>query len=228
MSEPVFDGPNVMCGLDLLRCLDTESCPLVVFDPQYRGVMDRMNYGNEGERQKDRARMVQMSEQAITEFIGEIDRVLRPRGHLFLWVDKFHLAEGSVLEWSARTALEVVDMVTWDKGRFGMGYRTRRQSEHLVVLQRAPKRAKGIWTVHDIPDVWQEKAARGGHKKPIGLQARLIEAVTEPEDLVVDPAAGSYSVLDACRKTGRRFLGCDIEEPKGRVTAAGESARAAA
>ena len=29
-------------------------------------------------------------------------------------------------------------------------------------------------------------------------------------DIVIDPAAGSFSVMEACRHTGRRFLGCDI------------------
>jgi site-specific DNA-methyltransferase (adenine-specific) len=83
-----------------------------------------------------------------------------------------------------------------------------------LVLQKAPLRAKGVWLVHDIPDVWDEKlAVRFAHAKPVGLQARLIEALTNPGDIVVDPAAGSYSVLDACRRTKREFLGCDIEEP---------------
>jgi site-specific DNA-methyltransferase (adenine-specific) len=44
----------------------------------------------------------------------------------------------------------------------------------------------------------------------VGLQARLIEALTNPGDIVLDPAAGGYTVLDACARTGRRFLGCDI------------------
>ena len=58
---------------------------------------------------------------------------------------------------------------------------------------------------------WNEKATnRGAHAKPIVLQSRLIEALTNPRDTVVDPAAGSYSVLQACRQTNRRFLGCDI------------------
>jgi len=43
------------------------------------------------------------------------------------------------------------------------------------------------------------------------LQKILIEAVTNPLDLVVDPAAGSYSVLEACLLSQRTFLGCDIE-----------------
>ena len=35
-----------------------------------------------------------MPEATIAEFVRDVDRVLAPSGHLFLWVDKFHLCEG--------------------------------------------------------------------------------------------------------------------------------------
>lgn len=207
-----FNERMRMNGLDLLAALPAECVPIVFFDPQYRGILDKMSYGNEGEsRSRARTRLEQMSEGMITRFIKLINAVLIPSGHLFLWIDKFHLCTGFA-DWLDETELEVVDMLTWNKGRIGMGYRTRRTSEHVIVLQRAPKRAKGIWTAHDIPDVWTEKVSRNGHthSKPVDLQARLIEAVSNPGDVVVDPAAGSFSVMLACEKVGRRFLGCDI------------------
>lgn len=208
------DAPNVGDGLELLADLAEAEVPLVVFDPQYRGVLDRLAYGNEGERQRGRAALPQMAESTIRAFVVEIARVLRPAGHLLLWVDKFHLCEG-VAPWTADTPLRIVDLIVWDKGRIGMGYRTRRRSEYLLVLQKPPLRAKGVWRRRDIPDVWCERVGRRrhAHAKPVGLHAALVEALTEPGDAVVDPAAGSYTVLDACRKTGRRFLGCDLLPP---------------
>ena len=72
-------------------------------------------------------------------------------------------------------------------------------------------RAKACWTDHSIPDVWREAATKNHpHGKPVELQKRLIEAVTRDGDTVVDPAAGGYSVLEACRLSGRTFIGCDI------------------
>ena len=46
--------------------------------------------------------------------------------------------------------------------------------------------------------------------KPAGLVTRLIAATTEPGDLVVDPAAGSFVVMHAARQLGREFIGCDL------------------
>ena len=205
-----FDHRNKANGLDLLQKLGDGCTPLVFFDPQYRGVLDHQGYGNEGERQRGRAELRQMSEDEIKSFIAEIDRLLLPTGHLMLWVDKFHLCMG-VSAWLESTRLDMVDLITWNKMRIGMGYRSRRKAEYLLVAQKQPRRAKGVWSRHDIPDVWDEKLlTRHAHAKPVGLQARLIESVTNPGDVVVDPAAGSFSVMEACAQTSRKFLGCDI------------------
>jgi site-specific DNA-methyltransferase (adenine-specific) len=194
----------------LLRTLEADSYPLCIFDPQYRGVLDRQKYGNEGSRQQERSVLPQMDEEQIIAFIAEIGRALMPSGHLLLWVDKFHLCTGIVPWLTSR--LRIVDLLVWNKKRIGMGYRSRRTSEYCVVIQKAPLRAKGVWRSHDIPDVVDEPLADRSftHTKPVGLQARLIEALTNARDVVIDPAAGSYSVLEACRRSNRRFLGCDI------------------
>lgn len=198
-------------GRDLLRQLPEAALPLCFFDPQYRGVLDQLQYGNEGQRRgARRSGLPQMSTSVIGQFLTEIARVLTPSGHLALWVDKFHLCTDASL-WLTAAHLQVVDLITWDKVRMGMGYRTRRQAEYLVIAQKPPKRAKGIWQRHDIRDVWAEKVdSQGVHAKPVGLQAALITAVTDPGDVVLDPAAGSYSVLTAALQSDRRFLGCDI------------------
>ena len=208
----VENAAQTMDGLQMMGMLPDRCVTAAFFDPQYRGVLDKLHYGNEGlGRGKGRCSLSQMTEETIRMFIREIDRVLVNSGHLFLWMDKFHVCSGFT-RWFEETQLKPVDMITWYKRRMGMGYRTRRTCEYLVVLQRPPRRAKGVWKAHDIRDVWEERALKetGVHPKPIGLQAALIEAVSNPGDLVLDPAAGSFSVLKACENTGRNFIGCDL------------------
>jgi site-specific DNA-methyltransferase (adenine-specific) len=55
------------------------------------------------------------------------------------------------------------------------------------------------------------KSKKHPHQKPLGLQKTLIESVSNEGDLIVDPAAGGYSILEACILTNRKFIGCDIE-----------------
>ncbi len=212
---PDFLIPNTrlkMDGLKFLCHLPEESIPVAFLDPQYRGVLDKMKYGNEGKsREKRRSSLMQMSEELIGEFIQGIDNVLIPSGHLFLWMDKFHLCQG-FKTWFDGTQLDVVDLIVWNKDRLGMGYRSRRVSEYCVVLQKHPRKAKGVWKIHNIRDVWLErtKTKEHPHQKPIGLQAELIAAVSNEGDYVIDPAAGSFSVMEAALSKGRNFIGCDL------------------
>ncbi len=219
-QPPAIDLPDIlqpdtrlkMDGRDFLSLLPPASFPVAFLDPQYRGVLDKLAYGNEGHRRAmRRAALEQMDGETIGEFVRAIDRALVPSGHLFLWVDKFHLCEG-VHPWLDGTDLEIVDLVTWDKTTFGMGYRTRRRAEYCIVLQKHPRKAKGVWRVRNIPDVVQEKASQREHPhaKPVDLQGRLMAAVSDAGDFVIDPAAGSFSVLEAARIQGRTFLGCDL------------------
>ena len=217
IEAPIIDIPshikmnqkNSMDGNDLLSEFKHDTIPVCFFDPQYRGVLDHLNYGTH--RQEHRNALKQMDDAIITSFIEKIYYVLIPTGHLFLWVDKFHVAEG-VSHWLQNTDFEQVDMIVWYKNKIGLGHRTRRSSEFLLVFQKPPKRAKGVWQLHDIPDVWVENVSSTSHyhQKPLKLQQKLILAVTNKDDLVIDPAAGSYSVMYAATAVERRFVGCDI------------------
>jgi len=199
-------------GVELFKLIEDNSVSLTFFDPQYRGVLDKLNYGNEGARQIGRAALDQMPEEIITHFINEISRVLKPSGYLMLWVDKFHLCEGSFKDWIGEKPLKVVDLISWNKLRMGMGYRSRRQSEYLIVIQKLPIKAKATWSDHGIPDIWSEKIVgkTHPHQKPYSLQERLILATSIPGELVLDPCAGSFMVLDACLANDRVFIGGDL------------------
>lgn len=203
-----------MGGFGLLQGLEKRTAAAVVFDPQYRGLLDAMGYGNEGEgRERKRAGLPQMTDALIGDFIEQIQRVLRPSGHLFLWVDKFTIGAGRHLRYLQRAPLlQVVELIHWNKMRPGMGRRARCRSEYLVVCQKLPLRAGGVWTDHRIDDSWAEASDRSvhPHAKPHQLTERLIRATTKIGDLVVDPCAGGYGVLEACRLSRREFLGCDL------------------
>lgn len=197
-------------ALTLLQSLPDGCSPLVFFDPQHRSVLDKQNYGNEGLRQKDRCALPQMGDGYIDQCCRDIARVLQPSGYLMLWTDTFRLCQGYHLR--VADILPCVDLIAWDNLRPGNGYRTRRCGGYLLVLQKPPLRAKATWRDHRIPDKWREKVDRRihPHAKPANLIARLIGAVTQPGDLIIDPAAGGFTVMQLAHELGRRFVGCDI------------------
>ena len=72
-----INSKNRVDGLKLLEALNDNSIAVTFFDPQYRGVLDKLKYGNEGvSRGKARSSLPQMDEETIIKFINEINRVL--------------------------------------------------------------------------------------------------------------------------------------------------------
>ena len=216
MLERATMTPNVVqCGdaLTLLRSLPDSCTPLVFFYPEYRGVLDHLRYANEGSRQRGRAGLPAMTEDYIDLCCREATRVLKPSGYLLRWADTYHLCQGDHLR--IADVLKCVDLIVWDNLRIGNGYRSRRRGDYLLVLQKPKLAAKRTWHDHSIPSRWPEKVDRKihPHVKPIGLITRLIRAVTQPGDLVVDPAAGSFVVMRAAHELGRNFIGCDLRLP---------------
>jgi site-specific DNA-methyltransferase (adenine-specific) len=203
--------PNVALrgdALMLLQSLADNYASLVFFDPQHRAVLDKLKFGNEGERQRGRAALPAMTEEYINLTCAEIARVLAPSGYLMRWIDTFGLCEGHHLS----TPLKAVDLIAWDSMRIGMGKRSRRRGDYLIVLQKPPIRAGSTWRDHGIPSRWAEKVDRSihPHVKPARLIERLIAATTKPGDVIIDPAAGSFAVMHAAHKLGRNFIGCDL------------------
>jgi site-specific DNA-methyltransferase (adenine-specific) len=152
-----------------------------------------------------------MTTEYIDTICRESIRTLRPSGYLARWIDPFGLCSSQHLRVVDETC-QVVDLIAWDNLHMGMGHRSRRRGDYLVVYQKPPIKAKSTWLDHGIPDRWSEKVDRKihPHVKPFGLIKRVIAAVTQVDDLVIDPAAGSFVVMHAAHRLGREFIGVDI------------------
>lgn len=69
-------------ALALLQWLPDACSPLVIFDPQFRDGLDRLAYGNEGERQHERHELSAMTASYIDACCRESARVLAPSAYL--------------------------------------------------------------------------------------------------------------------------------------------------
>src|SRR5512145_1923403 len=74
-----------------------------------------------------------------------------------------------------------------------------------------PTRGTPMGDVWDIGIVAPVAKERTGYptQKPEALMERLLEALTEPGDLVIDPYLGSGTTVAVCARTGRRAVGID-------------------
>lgn len=67
-----------------------------------------------------------------------------------------------------------------------------------------------MWT--DIPPINAMAAERLGYptQKPLALLERIIQASSNPDDVVLDPFCGCGTAVVAAQKLGRRWIGIDI------------------
>ncbi|MBZ4557639.1 restriction endonuclease subunit M [Mycobacterium avium subsp. hominissuis] len=76
----------------------------------------------------------------------------------------------------------------------------------------------GWYTMVNMTDVWpidmvgRTSSERLGYptQKPVALVKRVIEATTDPGDVVLDPFCGCGTTVDAAQRLGRRWIGIDI------------------
>jgi site-specific DNA-methyltransferase (adenine-specific) len=90
-------------------------------------------------------------------------------------------------------------------------------ADWIVIAHASPGRMR--WNGRGRPAVWRAPAARfdaGGQvhptQKPLGLLRALIEDFSSAGELVCDPFFGSGTTAVACRESGRRFVGWEIDE----------------
>jgi len=107
--------------------------------------------------------------------------------------------------------------VVWDKSARGngMGWRYRRNYEFVMVAHR--KGGTLRWADDDVavPNIMRDLPPMDRlhpNQKPFCLVSRFIELHTKPNDVVLDPFAGSGTTLLAAWQLGRKAIGIEIEE----------------
>ena len=70
---------------------------------------------------------------------------------------------------------------------------------------------KVVWTGPLTPP-GEKRQGKHPTQKPLYLLERILEASTEPGELVLDPFCGSSSTGVAAKALGRRYIGIDSQE----------------
>jgi len=203
MTQPNIELKLGDC-LEKMKTLPSESVDLVLTDPPYTSPTIHA-FG--------RKSVYRLSDLAIQEFyFGEIKRewlrILKPSAPILVFCDDIYSAVliGLFYDWHQK------NLIVWDKGRIGMGNPFRKQHELIFYANRTSLAINKTNLTH-LPSIIKEPINKQHHgaEKPIGLLKKLIDGLTQPNALVLDPFMGSGSTGLACKELGRSFIGIELD-----------------
>lgn len=105
-----------------------------------------------------------------------------------------------------------VDQIMQKRARDERNKATYARDDNGSIVSSGAKRGVPISDVWEIPFLNPKAKERVGYptQKPVALLKRIIELVTDPADLVLDPFCGSGTTLVAAKLLGRHAIGIDV------------------
>ena len=208
---------NIDC-LEGLAAVPDKSVDTIITDPPYFLTM-----GHAGDKDNAKKAMLNsnrsFNDLAICapfykELFSEYRRVLKDDGHFYFFTDWRGYAFYFPL---INAALPVRNLIVWDK-KSGPGSYCSYAHEFVIFGTAAPKlRNKGGTNVLRMAAFSSGAKSTNGEKvhptqKPVELIAKFIEDSTEPGAVILDTFMGSGTTAVACLRTGRSFIGFELDE----------------
>lgn len=148
------------------------------------------------------------------QLFREYARVLKPGGHFYFFTDW----RGYAFYFPIINAeLPVRNLIVWDK-KSGPGSYYTFAHEFIIFGTDAPKLLhKGGTNVWRMPAFSSGAKSTNGEKvhptqKTVEIISKMIEDSTEPGAVVLDTFMGSGTTAVAAIKTGRNFIGFELDE----------------
>jgi site-specific DNA-methyltransferase (adenine-specific) len=206
---------RLYCG-DMLEVLPPVQADLLLTDPPYAragGVhTGRSSMAGRGE---DIAGADQFWLHWFKAVVSVMVSRTKAEGCGFIFCDyrTVHLVEDAYAATGSGWA--VTQCLVWDRDSIGLGSPFR-ASHELIAFARGPKfQWKGSKSIGNVLRFRWPYGAHEHHpaEKPVSLLRFLIETASEPNDLILDPFAGSGSTMVAAQQVdGRAVVGVEASD----------------
>ncbi len=198
--------------MDIFPTMEDDSVTLTLTDIPY----DEVNRKSGGLRNLDKSH-ADIITFSLNDFIDEVVRITS--GSVYIFCGSVQIS--NIRERLINHGLSVRHCI-WEKSNpspMNGQYLWLSSIENCVYARK-----KGAY--FDIRErckssVWKYPTEKyKGHPtpKPIELMERLIQASSQPEDIVFDPCMGSGSVGIAAKRTRRNFIGVELDEKYYKIT----------
>ena len=213
---------NESC-FDFLREIEDKSVDLVLIDPPYEISRDtNFQSGEKTGRDTDRFR-ISMDfgkwDNKFTDFdivIRECFRVLKKGGTFICFYDLWKIT--ILKEMMEKTGFKQIRFIEWVKTNpvpinSKVNYLTNAREIAVLGVKGSSPTFNSEYdnAIYEYP-ICHDKGRFHPTQKPLELIKDLILKHSNPGDLVLDCFSGSATTAVAARETGRKFIGCEINE----------------
>lgn len=204
-------------AIHFLKSLPDESVDLIVTDPAYSGMNQKLKlgrgkiigrYADAGKKDAKWFGEFHDTEQNYKSFLEECYRVMKNNRHIYIMFDSYSLLSLAPV---VREVFDVKNVLCWDKANIGLGHYFRRRHEFILFASKG-KRALNS---KNIPDVWKIKRVVSSQyptQKPVEVFELMMKGSANKDYVVCDPFLGSGSSAIAAINCDCRFIGCDISD----------------
>ena len=206
-------------AVEWLRAQPAESIDLLLTDPAYEslekhraiGTTTRLKHSKSSSNDWFRV----FPNARFGELFDEAYRALKQNRHFYLFCDAETMFVAKPE--AERAGFKFWKPLVWDKRTIGMGYHYRARYEFVLFFEKGKRRLNnlGVADIISVPRVHRGYPA----EKPPEVSEILIQQSTAAGETVADPFMGSGSVGVAALRSGRRFIGTDVNIEAVRLTA---------
>ena len=206
-------------AVEWLRAQPAESIDLLLTDPAYEslekhraiGTTTRLKHSKSSSNDWFRV----FPNARFGELFDEAYRALKPDRHFYLFCDAETMFVAKPE--AERAGFKFWKPLVWDKRTIGMGYHYRARYEFVLFFEKGKRRLNnlGVADIISVPRVHRGYPA----EKPPEVSEILIQQSTAAGEIVADPFMGSGSVGVAALRSGRHFIGTDVNIEAVRLTA---------
>ena len=194
--------------MDVLRRLPSESIDAIITDPPYG-----INYQSRMVEKERRKKKIAGDKKVYIWWLKDAFRALKDGGHL-LCFSRWDVQQ-KFIDAAELAGFRVRSVLIWDRMQHGMGDpRTTFAPQYDTIIFATKGRylfpGNRPANVYRVQKISGSKLAHP-NEKPVDLMLRLINDTTRPNDLILDPFAGSGATLVAAAESGRRFIGVELD-----------------
>ena len=216
------------CVEGMRERLDDDSVDMVFTSPPYNVDIGSQGTRTRGDTHYTDERTNEEFRMWLGEVFGELARVVKPSGHIFINID--HDLDGGELHpvtWVAdKMPVPLRSIVRWHKGHGFNPDTVNINYDCLFHLNYEPifhfTESGSLSGTHtELSSTWEVNPIRGGERQdagdhpapyPIELVKRAIMATTDEGDTILDPFMGSGTTAVAAIQNNRDYVGFELDE----------------